>query len=133
MSVRFFVSGKSEPQGSTRAFVVKGRARVTSSNPNLNQWRDLIASEAQGQFPAPHLGPVHLQALFSLPKPRSYPKKLVPATKRPDLDKLVRAICDALTAIAWLDDSQVTQIHATKRYAEPDEPPGVLITIEAAA
>jgi Holliday junction resolvase RusA-like endonuclease len=37
----------------------------------------------------------------------------------PDLDKLVRAVLDALTAVAYRDDGQVTRITATKEYGTP--------------
>lgn len=36
-SISFFVAGTPQPKGSTRAFVVKGRAVTTSSNRNLKQ------------------------------------------------------------------------------------------------
>ena len=38
-----------------------------------------------------------------------------------DTDKLIRSVCDALTGIAWYDDSQVVDIAATKRFAERDQ------------
>jgi len=46
---------------------------------------------------------------------------------RPDLDKLERAIGDALTdAGVWVDDGQVVNSHTQKWYAET---PGVHITV----
>jgi len=44
-------------------------------------------------------------------------------TKMPDLDKLVRAVCDGLTdAGIWDDDSQVIRLIARKDYADNCEP-----------
>jgi Holliday junction resolvase RusA-like endonuclease len=37
-------------------------------------------------------------------------------TVPPDLDKLIRAVLDGLTAIAYVDDSQVVEIYAKKIY-----------------
>jgi Holliday junction resolvase RusA-like endonuclease len=51
-------------------------------------------------------------------------------TVRPDIDKLSRAVLDALTGIVWRDDGQVVQKHATKRYADAHEPPGAQVWIE---
>ncbi len=52
-------------------------------------------------------------------------------TQPPDLDKLVRAIGDALTdAGVWLDDAQVVGWSAWKRRTAPGEPEGVSITLE---
>ena len=48
----------------------------------------------------------------------------------PDLDKLVRAVGDALTRIAWRDDSQIVAWHAYKHYATPEHPMGAQITIQ---
>jgi Holliday junction resolvase RusA-like endonuclease len=36
--------------------------------------------------------------------------------KRPDLDKLIRAVMDALTGTCYLDDSQVVRIRASKSW-----------------
>lgn len=68
---------------------------------------------------------------FVLPRPKSTPKRspTPPATKRPDLDKLTRAVLDALTNVWLADDSQVVHIEASKRIAEIDETPGVHITV----
>jgi Holliday junction resolvase RusA-like endonuclease len=38
-----------------------------------------------------------------------------------------------MTGVAWADDSQVVDIHSTKRYAEPGEFAGVQVTISPVA
>jgi Holliday junction resolvase RusA-like endonuclease len=37
--------------------------------------------------------------------------------KRPDLDKLVRAVLDSLTGVCYEDDSQVIRLRASKVWA----------------
>lgn len=49
--------------------------------------------------------------------------------QKPDLDKLLRALNDGLTGVAFHDDSQVVNIAATKRRAEPGEETGVEVNI----
>jgi Holliday junction resolvase RusA-like endonuclease len=51
---------------------------------------------------------------------------------KPDLDKLTRAVCDALSINCNLlhDDSQITEIKATKRYCLGSEEPGALVQID---
>lgn len=117
----FRVSGLPRPQGSVRAFATgKGRsAIVTADNPHLRDWRALVslaAAEAMtGQ--APMTGPLGIACRFYLPRPkRAKAGEIWPAT-RPDLDKLLRGMLDALTAIVWTDDSQVARAYAEKRYA----------------
>lgn len=49
---------------------------------------------------------------------------------RYDLDKLVRAVLDALTGVVWRDDNRVTEIRAHKQYVQsPSDATGVLIHV----
>lgn len=116
--ISFFVYGKPEPQGSTRAFVVKGRPIITSTNNNLKDWRQTIVDRAQGVVEAPIGGAIELEVDFYLPRPASLPNYWKHPTKKPDLDKLVRSVCDALTHTVLRDDSQIVSIKATKQYAD---------------
>ena len=136
MSVTFFAAGKAVPQGSTKGFVVNGKVVITSSAKGLMDWRRIVEAEAKDHFDAPLTGPVLVKLGFLLPRPTSYPKfKDVPPTKRPDIDKLVRACLDALTHVAWLDDSQVVSVFAFKAYAyehvrAQHRTPGVSVYVE---
>ena len=68
-----------------------------------------------------------LPRLASAPKTKPHP----PAVAKPDLDKLVRAIFDALTGPVWHDDANVITLHTDKRRAALLETPGTHITVEA--
>lgn len=129
MTVSFFVSGKSEPQGSTKGFAVGGRVVITSANRSLSGWRALVASEAQRHAKL-HEGPVRLTLTFYMPRPKSR-KKDVWCVTRPDADKLTRAICDSLSKVMYRDDSQVCDLRVLKLYESPDSPPGVLVEVDA--
>ena len=125
--IRFIVHGLPVPQGSTRAWVVNGKPIITTTAKGLSTWRRLVADVAQ-RFapPEPWDGPVRLELDFGLPKPKSAPKnRRVWPDKRPDLDKLTRAVLDALSYVVFADDSQVVEIAARKEYG----PPGVAIEI----
>jgi hypothetical protein len=41
----------------------------------------------------------------------------LPAVKKPDVDKLLRALMDGLTRVVWHDDSQVIYVTVNKVYA----------------
>lgn len=128
---QFFVHGEPEQQGSTRAFVVNGRAHITTTNKNLHSWRDLVKACAQDHA-FMHTQAVAVTCNFYMPKPKSAPKKKkIAMTKRPDIDKLARAILDALTGILFKDDSQVIALYARKFYAEAGESIGVDISVHA--
>lgn len=130
--ISFKVTGHPAPQGSMRAFMRKGARYpvVTSDNWNLKGWRQLVAYTAQQHAAnGPLAGGVHVMLTFSLQRPKSLPKHVREHLKKPDIDKLARAVLDALTGILFVDDSAVVRLMATKRYADPHEAPGVLIGI----
>ena len=124
----FFVPGSPAPQGSKRHV---GGGRMIESSKYVGPWRATIAGVA-GQCIeyGPRVGPVAVALDFVLPRPKSEPKTTRPHTRRPDVDKLARAVLDALTGIYFADDSQVDSLAATKRTAEPGEQPGVHICVE---
>lgn len=125
----FFVHGVPQPQGSARAFVRNGKPIITSTNKNLHDWRRLIADAAQ-EHAQLHSGAVMVRATFLMPKPKSAPKtKAIFCTKRPDIDKLLRGLLDALTGVFYKDDSQVIHVDVQKSYGL--ERVGVLIEIWA--
>ncbi|HNP58832.1 MAG TPA: RusA family crossover junction endodeoxyribonuclease [Gordonia sp. (in: high G+C Gram-positive bacteria)] len=127
-----FIPGIPAPQGSKRHV---GRGILIESSKKLAPWRTLVAYTL-GNHPGLELidsGPIHIGIAFTMPRPKSTPKTrpTPPAVKKPDLDKLVRAILDAGSGVAWRDDSQVISITATKRVAELHEQPGAKLSITA--
>lgn len=123
-----FVAGRAAPQGSKRH--VGGGVLVESSKA-VGPWRTLVAWHVAQVFTDPPLdGPIAVEVDFVMPRPAATPKRRTPpATKKPDVDKLARAILDALTGVVWRDDSQIVDMHVTKRLAGLDEQPGAHIRI----
>ena len=121
--------GNPVPQGSIRS-LGKGRPSVHANQNLLLPWRTHVQIEAQRALgdQTPFAGPVLAILLFTVPKPKSAPvRKMTWPVKRPDLDHLIRACLDALTAAGvWKDDSQVVRITAAKHY--PNEGLGALYT-----
>ena len=128
MVVSFEVFGEPKPQGSSRAFVVNGRAVITSANKNLKPWRQQVSWTAAAEMTGKNTmeGPVDVSAIFTFVKPKSTPKKVVDKTTKPDLDKLLRAVLDSLTGHCFRDDAQVVSIGCSKRFGDK---PGVKITV----
>lgn len=137
--VDFFVAGTPKPQGSKRGFVHPATKRVIlteAAGAALKDWRHDVKLTAMSRMSGKQMvvAPVavRLAVLFVLPRPVSLPKtKPTPlAVKKPDTDKLVRAIGDALTGVVYADDSQVVSLYADKRVAEIGETPGARITVQ---
>jgi Holliday junction resolvase RusA-like endonuclease len=97
----------------------------------VGPWREAIRAETQRVTGCEFItGPVHVVIQFWLPRPKSAKSGSLPA-KRPDLDKLVRAVLDGVTeGGALADDGQVVRLGAEKTYATESMPPGCRIKIE---
>lgn len=137
--MKLTVIGLPVPQGSKSARVFNGRAILTDGfgdRPRrLKEWRQAIAAAARDWMTAngaesPQDGPLALTAVFFMPRPKSARKRLFPAVA-PDADKLARSCLDALTGIAYTDDSRVVDLFVLKRYAA-DSPPRVEIDLRPA-
>lgn len=134
-SVEVFVAGKPAPQGSVKAFAHKttGRAVVVKDNNRTQRtWRadvQAVVAQAWGER-GPVDGPISISCEFVMPRPTSTPKRHTPpAIRKPDGDKLERAVWDALTHVVWTDDARVVHWAGSKRLAEIGETPGCRIRI----
>lgn len=120
--IQFTVHGIAQPQGSSRAFVPKGWTRpiITSANPKNSSWRQEVASQAINAMmgKAVLAGAVELVVNFYFDRPKSQ-KKAMYKTSRPDCDKLVRSVADAMTGIVYQDDSQIVVMTCRKAYGSP--------------
>jgi Holliday junction resolvase RusA-like endonuclease len=110
---------------------------ITADNPKNKSWQQTVAEAAsaaiQGHAFSILGGPVRLTVDFYLPRPKAIRDKVVPHTKKPDLDKLVRSVKDALSKVVWQDDSQVVEVFARKEYAAPGEVPRAKVAVCASA
>ena len=113
--------------GKARARIVNKGGRTFSYTPKRTADAEkVIAAYAKAQGVKPLDGPISITMEFVFEPPESWSKKrkesalrqeLLPA-KKPDLDNLVKLCTDSLNGIAYLDDSQIVRLDATKRYGE---------------
>lgn len=123
----FIVEGLPAPQGSKQIRQNKARTKVwlTESAKTLKPWREQVATEARsamfdgseyGSRP-PYGDAVCVALTFVFPRPKSVPVAKRPHhIVKPDVDKLSRAILDALTGTVIVDDARVVTLIAHKRY-----------------
>lgn len=136
-----WVDGVPVPQGSKAARVVNGRAQLFDhGSSQLAGWRKAVRAEATVWWGgrSPMVDAVAVQLRFVTMRPASARRRQWPGV-RPDVDKLARAVLDALTGVVWADDSQVVRLLATKEYRQalqgptelPGNGPGVAIVVRA--
>ena len=124
--IYFSVDGiKPVPQGSMKIINRSTGVMIHARAADLAVYRATVAQTAKKHIRTPFAGPIALQAGFRLVKGKSVKRDL--PTVAPDVDKLLRAVMDALTGVAYLDDAQVVQVTASKQYGET---PGVDIGIK---
>ena len=132
----FRMDGRVPPKGSARSFAIKRGGRYTGRTVTVQQNADDLASwAARLAWTAKQIGvecrrgPWFVEAYVMFERPKAHYragekakglKASAPGlpTGRPDLDKLLRTILDALTGVAWADDSQVVSIEAAKIYGD---------------
>lgn len=120
-SAQFFIAGRPIPQGSLK--FINGHAIHVRAQ-DLALWRADIARVAKSVIWERAVESVEVHLTFTLLKPKTV-KRNEPFV-RPDIDKLIRAVLDGLTGVAYDDDQQVTKITAVKEYGTVE---GVLIRI----
>jgi Holliday junction resolvase RusA-like endonuclease len=122
--VTFDVFGDPQPQGSKKAFVVNGKARMVEDAGKAGaNWRDAVAQAAlveRGRIGRPLDGALYLDVIFRFRMPRSRTKAIrlagiVAKTTTPDLSKLVRSLEDGLQAVRLIaDDARIHDLRARK-------------------
>lgn len=120
MTTAFYVLGDPQPEGDLVCRRDPTHKLYHPNHAKLHPWRNAIteACRVQNITPWPASTPVAVDLTFSVARGKTVTREL--PTTRPDLDKLVRAVLDALTAAKVLhDDAQVVEVGARKRYADP--------------
>jgi crossover junction endodeoxyribonuclease RusA len=129
----FEATGTPRPQGSLTPWVSAATGKVHVSHSGgvaFARWRGIVAATARRAWDGPPLtGPVGVQMLFRLPRPDG--AEAGTFTTPPDVDKLSRAVLDALSGVVYVDDAQVVRLTASKVYAaRPWSEPGVVVKVE---
>lgn len=133
--ITFRVDGIPATKGSARAVKSKstGKALLLASASTKNAreqktWARAVgwACRAAMRSMPPMVGPVDVQIVFFLPRPKTV-KTPRPISKH-DGDKLTRATWDAMTGIAYVDDGAIVTWGGAKYYADGCVP-GARITV----
>jgi crossover junction endodeoxyribonuclease RusA len=112
------VPGVPVPKERPRVVTGRGRRPHAFTPARTRDYEQLVAGLALARGVRRIDGPVKLSVSFWCQDAR-----------RRDLDNLVKSIKDALNGVAWQDDSQVVELHATKGIDR--DYPRVFIRIES--
>lgn len=126
----FLIHGHPAAQGSKKAFKRGKKIVLVEMDPKLPEWRAAVtkaAKDAAGPDWEAWEGPVSVRGVIRLPRPKTSKFGEWPAGP-PDLDKLQRAIGDALTNSKVItDDARIVHWDIRKTWAT--DKPGAAIAI----
>ena len=134
MKVNFIIDGK--PQGKGRPRLSYGRIKTPEQTVIYENYIKLLY---RAQVKTDFEGPIKIAINCYYKIAKSDNKKLKesklsgkvrPFNIKPDIDNVVKIICDALNEVAYKDDTQIVELVATKHFADK---PRVEVTIEALA
>jgi Holliday junction resolvase RusA-like endonuclease len=127
ISIMFTIYGHPVAKGRPR-FSTRGKFPVAYTPEKTKTYESEVGMMAKAAMGASQALEGALEAFIyvTFPVPASYSKKRTEDclndtekhTKRPDLDNVVKAVIDGMSEIVFLNDSQITSIHATKVYGE---------------
>lgn len=131
MSITFTAEGTPAPQGSK----IRTRYGMFESSKRLMPWREIVTRAAtKAGDDAALLGPLkppyRVDVWFYIQRPKTTRATHPVAPTVGDLDKLVRAVGDALTASGLIvDDRFIVTQFTNKAWAEAGENPGATIRV----
>lgn len=139
MSCSFFVPGI--PIAQPRHKIAKGanqkfaKAYIDKEHP-VHHFKAAVMMAARDAKALPLVGPIMLfvEARFPRQASKVWKNKAMPRyphVTRPDLDNIVKAVKDALNGICWADDSQVSNLSASKVHVAWNEACGTHVSVIA--
>lgn len=136
--IEIFIPGPVKGKARARTVRNKYNGKTVSYTPDgtvlyENLIKELYLNKSGHFFEGPL--EIIVEASFAPPKSASKKKagqmlsgEVVPE-KKPDIDNIIKVVCDALNGIAYHDDKQIISVTAKKQYAAKD---GLYIAIAEA-
>lgn len=125
--LNFSIDGVPVPKGRPRLTTINGMARAFTPK-KTRDYEDDVRAAAIAAMSEDGLmlfdRPLCVKVDIYLPIPKSWSKKkhqdamdgkVVP-TKKPDIDNVCKCILDAMNKVVYVDDAQIVDFYAKKRY-----------------
>lgn len=136
---KFVVSGEPVGKGRPRFTRIGGYVRAYEPK-KTKTYEELVKKSFIEQYPNYKTIPqgkaiaLFVDLDYKIPKGTSKKNRQlmldnqIKPTKKPDIDNVLKSICDGLNGVAWYDDSQITTVCMVKGYSNE---PKAIITIVA--
>jgi Holliday junction resolvase RusA-like endonuclease len=137
--ITFHVPGTPKPQGSKvlQSAVINGQTKswMRDADSGLRPWRDQIrhfAKQAMIEAGQDHKFALNIEVsiLFIMKRTKGVPVGRTMPNVKPDIDKLSRAVLDAMEGVCYENDSRVVELQVRKVYETDGGPQeGALISV----
>lgn len=135
--ITFTVPGIPVAQPRARARVVNGHAQVytAAKKDPVNSFKAAVQFAAQVAHRGSLLdGPLSLTLTYRFDRKKYQIKKRgdnppLYKTSTPDVDNLMKSVCDALNGVLWKDDALIADARVVKTVAALSEKPGVDVSV----
>lgn len=118
-----------------RTFVPKGGRFPVTTTPEKTRNFEALVKHAAFTAGVKPMGCCNMHIDVCIPMReqvfKTKPCRLLEPRKRPDLDNVVKSVCDALNGIAYRDDKDVLEMFVRYRFIPPDEAPRTEVEIHA--
>lgn len=126
-TIRFTVPGPVVPKGRHRSVIRGGRIATftpaeTVAYEKAVAWHALAAMGGRPMLEGALA--VRIEVIVAVPRSATKARRAamlagaIRPTARPDLDNQIKALLDALNALAFADDAQIVELHAARWYGE---------------
>jgi Holliday junction resolvase RusA-like endonuclease len=137
--ITVIVSG--EPVAKARARMTRRGFAYTPAKTRKYEAHARLAAQLAMDGRPPIEVPVRVELLVELPVPASWSRRKAEAalaggirpTTRPDVDNYAKGICDAINTIVVVDDSQVVDLRAVRKFGVAPKMVATVFPLEAAA
>ena len=125
--IKFFIPGDPVGKERPRATSASGCVRMyTPPKTAAYEEQVKLCARAAMAGKAPLAGAVSIRLNIGLKVPKSVSKRLQMSMlssgthpcKKPDIDNVIKAVCDACNGITYEDDKQIVAVEAVKSYME---------------
>lgn len=118
-----------QPQAQARHKTFRRGSKLIQVDPSAEDkkaFAQVVLLQLDKEWSSPLKSAIDVTLYFQMRRPQNHYRTngevkewagLMPCTKKPDVDNLIKFVFDALNGILWADDSQIIRVTASKSYS----------------